>query len=367
MLRRQYTNITDVYAKTIKTAGTGTTMIQDVNNTQLKSVKSANNKLTVADGTGGDAGTLMLNCAVDLTSTSATGEAVFAPDSAAPNFKFRRLVAGAGMQINTSQTDPLKKDALEIQCLITQAGTVTLGSSSTNGTSLVGSDSSGLGLKVRSLVSTNANMTIATDATGKEAQLTAKVTRCIQAIDVLSTGPWSATDARLSVAYKTFSPAGWSADVLPISVPALFWKGTLVDPSAVPPISLSTTGIFNTMTAGLPSNVPFSMFATVMSDSPFKLSFVFNQMAAGSIKKWNAILSRTTIIPTNTMVRIPFTLSPVTPNGVTFSTESTPRPMLDVGTTSPEGLYAVITQDILTPNPTTGSDVWILGIDLVFG
>ena len=359
MSLRQYTNITDVTAKTLKTSGTGTSVIQDVNNTQLKSVKSANTGLTVADGTGADAGTLVLNCAVNVATTtgSSSGEVVFSTDSAAPNYKFRRIVAGTGMQINPSSS------TLELQCIVQPS---TLGTSG-SGLGLVANDSSGLALKMRSLVSTNSNMTIATNTAGTEAQLSAKITQCIQPPDVLSTGPWSTTDARLSVAYKTFTPTGWGTDLTSISVPALFWKGSLVDATATPPISLSTTGIFNTMTAGLPSNVPFSMFATVMCDTAFKLSFVFSQMAGGSIKKWNAVLSRTTAVPSNTTVRIPFTLTTATTNSVAFSTESTPRPLLDAGTTSPEGLYAVITQDLTAPNPTTGSDVWILGFDLVFG
>ena len=361
MALRQYTNISDVYAKTIKSSGTGTTVIQDAANTQLKSVKSSNTSLTVADGTGADAGTLLLNCAVNLASATATGEVVFTTDSAAPNYKFRRIVAGTGMQINPSTS------ALELQCTVPVAGTVTLATSSANGTSLVGNDSTGLTLKVRSLVSTNSNVAIAADSLGKEAQLTVKFTSCIQPVDILRTGPWTSTDARLSVAYKTFTPTGWGTDLTSISVPALFWHGTLVDAVNVPAVTLSTTGIFNTMIPGMPSNVPFSMYATVMCDTAFKLSFVFSQMAGGSIKKWNAVLSRTTAVPSNTTARIPFTLTTAASNSLTFSTETTPRPLLDANTNSPEGLYAVITQDITTPNPTAGSDVWILGFDLVFG
>ena len=359
---RRYTNVIDVSATTLKTTGTGTTVIANAANSQLLSLKSVNNKLTIADGTGGDVGTLMLNCAVDLTSTSAAGEVVFSPDSAAPNFKFRRVVAGTGMQINTSPTDPAKKDALELQCL------VTLGTSSTNGTSVVGNDSGTPALTVRSLVSTNPNIVVYTDDTGKQVQLKTAITCHIGSTSILNTTPWGISDARLSLANKDLRPTGWFTDLLPLSVPSLYWHGTLVDAVVVPPITLSTVGSFNAVIADLPTNVPFSMFATVVCATPFRLSFVFNQLAGGSMKQWNAILSSSTPIPADTVLRIPMTTTSVAPpNGVQFSTETTPRPMLGVGTTNPECLYATITQDITGIYPSSGADVWILGFDLVFG
>jgi hypothetical protein len=363
MAIRQYTTITDVIAKTLKYSGTGTSVIEDVTNNQLLSIKSANNRLTVVEGTGPDVGTILLDCNVDLTSSAGTGELFFSPDSSAPNYKFRRLVAGAGMQIINSEPD-----ALEIACLVPQAGTVTLDSSSDTGTSLVGIDSLGLDLKVRSLVSLNPNMIIGEDATGKEVEFTRVVTQHVTPTDILSTGPFGlAGDARLSIACKDLYPTEWATDLLPLRVPAMYWHGTLVDAAVVPPITLSTTGYFNTMIAGLPSNVPFTMFATVVCNTPFHLTFVFNQMAGGSAKKWNAFLSSSTATTANTMMRIPMTLQPATPNGVLFSTERTPRPILDVETTSPEGLCATVTQCVTGIYPAGGTDVWILGFDFVFG
>ena len=216
-------------------------------------------------------------------------------------------------------------------------------------------------------MSSNGNVTLSTDATGKEIAITALITRSLQAIAVLSTGPWGVSAARLSLADKDTNPTGWLAALLPIRLPTLYWNGTLLDAVASPAITLSTVGYFNTILHGLPSGVPFDMYATVMCTTAFQLSFVFYQMAGGSVKKWNAVLSNAVGIPDGTMQRIKLTTSAVSPNGVTFSTETVPRPMLDAATTSPESVYATISQTTTGIYPSAGVSVWILGIDLVFG
>ena len=360
---RRYTNVTDVSANTLKSVGTGTPVLDDPANSALRTVKSANNKLSVSAGSGADLGTVVLNCAVNLTSAVVTGEEVFSTTSAAPDFKFRRLVAGTNMQIGVNP------DTLQINCLVPIAGTVTLASSSANGTSMVGTDSAGLALRVRSMTTSSSNIQIAADATGKEINLRALVIRHLEPTSILGTGPWGVTESRLSVAYKELTPTGWNANLVPLAVPSLYWHGTLVDAVVTPNITLSTAGYFNTILNGLRPGVPFDMYATVATASltPFKLSFVFYQMAGGLLTKWNAVLASSTGFAINTMNRIQLTTTLATPNGVAFSTETVPRPMLDTNTTSPEGLYATMTQDTTGIYPATGTDLWILGIDVVFG
>jgi hypothetical protein len=366
-MARRYTNILDVTANTLKTSGNGTTLINNADNSELRSLKGTDSKLIVGEGSGADSGAITLQCAINLRSVGATGEHLFSPDSASPDFQFRRLVAGQGMEIVTSETDAASKNTLRLNCLVPTAGTVTLTSSSSNGEPLIGTDSGGLTLKLKSLVSSNGNLTLATDATGKEISLTSLITRNLEVVSILSTGPWGISEARLSIADKDASPVGWLPALLPIRMPTLYWNGTLLDAVANPAITLSTVGYFNTIMHGLPSGIPFDMYATVMCTTAFQLSFVFHQMAGGSVKKWNAVLSNAVGITDGTMQRIKFTTSVVTPDGVTFSTETVPRPLLHATTTSPESVYATVNQTTTGIYPSTGVNVWILGIDFVFG
>ena len=203
---RRYTNVTDVSANTLKSVGTGTPVLDNPANSALRTEKSANNKLSVSAGSGADLGTVVLNCAVNLTSAVVTGEEVFSTTSAAPDFKFRRHVAGTNMQIGVNP------DTLQINCLVPIAGTVTLASSSANGTSMVGTDSAtdsaGLALRVRSMTTSSSNIQIAADSTGKEINLRALVIRHLEPTSILGTGPWGVTESRLSVAYKELTRNG---------------------------------------------------------------------------------------------------------------------------------------------------------------
>ena len=140
-MSRRYTNITDVTANALKTSGNGTALVNNADNSELRSLKSTDSKLVVGAGTGADAGTVTMQCAINLRSAGATGEEVFSPSSVSPDYQFRRLVAGQGMEIVTSQTDAATKDTLRINCLVPTAGTVTLTSSSSNGLPLVATDS----------------------------------------------------------------------------------------------------------------------------------------------------------------------------------------------------------------------------------
>ena len=243
-------------------------------------------------------------------------------------------------------------------------GQTTLTASSANGTSMVATDSVGSSLKLRTLTS-DQSIAISVDAAGGEVNLVALLPRHLEPISILSTGPWGTTESRMSLAHTELSPTGWSVELLPLSVPSLFWHGTLIDPAAG--IFLNAPGYFNAVMYGLRIYSPFSTYATVVCTVPFRLSFVFNQMAGGLIKKWNATLTRATGTPDNTMERIALTTTPVVPDGVDFSPEAVPRPMLDANTTSPEGLFVTVTQDVTGVYAASGTDVWILGFDFIFG
>jgi hypothetical protein len=247
------------------------------------------------------------------------------------------------------------------------AGTVTLTSSSANGASLVGPDGSGLTLKVRSLTTSSNNIEIAADSTGKEINLRTLITRHMEPSSILGTGPWGETDSRLSISYNDMSPSGWLPALLPLSVPSLYWKGTLVDAVVTPNILLDSAGYFNVVLNGLRTGVPFDMYATVRCLTAFNISFTFCQLAGGSLKKWDAVLTSSTGTTADTMERILMTTTPYATNSLDFSTETVPRPILDSRTTSPEGLFVRMTQDTTGIYPVSGTDIWIFGIDFVFG
>jgi hypothetical protein len=241
---------------------------------------------------------------------------------------------------------------------------VTLTPSSVNGTSLVGTDSVGVSLKVRTLTS-DQTIEISVDPSGGEVNIRAilpqfQFTRHIEPNNInVVVPPWM-TLSRLSHMVISVNTPGAIGGVSLVMLDTLYWNGTQTNIAAS--MFLDSPGYFYTSIHGLQSNTPFNMYATVVCLVPFHLSFSF-AMASAPSKKWIATLS-SVVDQSDKMQRIRFN---VLSSFLEMSTELVPRPMLDTNTTSPGVLFGAITQTtsgIYSPN---GTNLSILGLEFVFG